>query len=531
MKKEFSDCYDLVVYQVYPKSFKDSNGDGIGDLPGILSELDYLKSLGVNALWLCPIFKSPQCDNGYDISDYREIDPSYGTMADFDRLLTAAHEKGIKVILDLVANHTSSEHEWFLEARTSKENPYHDYYYWADAPLTDWKSEFGGSAWEYNQPTGEYYLHSFAVGQPDVNWTNPKVREEYKAIVDFWVDKGVDGFRCDVLDHISKDFEKGLRRNGPHLHEYIREIFGRDHLNNLYTVGEAETTEESILATCGQDRRELKSVFQFSHCSVGRKGRYTPAPHRLDEVKDILMQWQRFTAKHDLLYVLLTDNHDRTWFNSRVGNDRELRYESATNIATMVYLLKGIPFLYQGQEIGCANSHFSDLSAFDDVECLGYCAEMQGRKKEKDLLEELNFGSRDNTRRPFAWDGTKTHGFTTAPSPWLPYATRSSEINLADDLASAKSIWRYYRDLLALRREHSAIRRGSCRPLQPRKKDCFLCLREEGNDRLLIVCNFEKAQRFKGLPEGTPILSNMGRTVGPNGEYAPYECAVYDLTK
>ena len=531
MKKEFFDCYDLVVYQIYPRSFKDANGDGVGDLVGIISKLDYIKSLGANAIWLCPIFKSPQCDNGYDIADYCDIDPTYGTMADFDNLLAAAHERGIKVIMDFVANHTSSEHEWFRRARSSRNDPYHDYYYWADKPLNNWKSVFGGSVWEYNEATDEYYLHSFAVGQPDVNWTNPKVREEYKAIVDFWVNKGVDGFRCDVLDRISKDIPKGIDHDGPHLHEYIREVFGRDHLLNLYTVGEAETTQKSILATCGQDRRELKSVFQFSHLNVGRKGRYTPAPHRMDQVKRILVKWQRFTAKHELLYVLLTDNHDRPWFNSRVGNDRELRYESATNAAAMVFLLKGVPFIYEGQEIGCANSHFSDLSCFDDVECLGYYKEMEGKRSEELLLKEMNFGSRDNSRRPFAWDGTENHGFTTAKKPWLAYATRSNEINLENDLAADKSVWKFYRDLLALRRERAALRYGDCKQLKPFKRNCFVYLREYEGESILVVCNFEKAQSIKGLPEGKLLLSNAKRTSSANGEYAPFECAVYELTK
>ena len=339
----------------------------------------------------------------------------------------------------------------------------------------------------------------------------------------------MDGFRCDVLDRISKDFDRDIQSNGPHLHEYIREVFGREHLLGLYTVGEAETTEESILATCGQDRRELKSVFQFSHLNVGRKGRYTPVPHRLDEVKEILTEWQHFTAKHDLLYVLLTDNHDRPWFNSRMGNDRELRYESATLTATMVYLLKGIPFLYEGQEIGCANSHFTDISAFDDVECLGYYKEMKGKLSEETLLEEINFGSRDNTRRPFAWDASPTHGFTTAASPWLPYASRSNEINLASDLASDKSIWRYYRDLLTLRREHAAFRYGECAQLGPKMEDCFVYLREYEGERFLVVCNFERAQSIEGLPNGKLLLSNAHRTEGVNGEYKAYECAVYQL--
>ena len=528
MKREFSDCYDLVVYQIYPKSFKDSNGDGIGDIPGIISKLDYIRSLGANAIWLCPVFRSPQCDNGYDISDYRDIDPLFGTMADMERLIDEAHQRGIRVIMDFVANHTSSEHEWFRRARSSREDPYHDYYYWADKPLNDWRSVFGGSAWEYNEATDEYYLHSFAIGQPDVNWNNPKVREEYKAIVDFWVEKGVDGFRCDVLDRISKDFEHNIEANGPHLHEYIREVFGRDHLAGLYTVGEAETTEESILATCGQDRRELKSVFQFSHFNVGRKGRYTPVPHTLDEVKEILVSWQEFTARHDLLYVLLTDNHDRPWFNSRVGNDREQRYESATTIATTVFLLRGIPFLYEGQEIGCANSHFDDLSAFDDVECLGYYRENKGLKSEETLLEEINFGSRDNTRRPFAWDGTPNHGFTSA-TPWLPYATRSDEINLSADLASDKSIWRYYRDLLDLRLGSMAIRHGTFRQILPEKAGCFIYLREWEEEKILVVCNFEKEQEIVGLPEGKLLLTNARRTAPVNGNYAAYECAVWTL--
>ena len=529
VNKVFSDCYDLVVYQIYPKSFCDADGDGVGDISGIISKLDYIKDLGANAIWLCPVFKSPQCDNGYDVSDYCDIDPTFGTMADMEALIAAAHERGIKVIMDFVANHTSSEHLWFRRARSSRSDPYHDYYYWAEKPLNDWRSVFGGSAWEYNEPTGEYYLHSFAVGQPDVNWNNPKVREEYKAIVDFWVAKGVDGFRCDVLDRISKDFDHNIEANGPHLHEYIREVFGREHLLGLFTVGEAETTEESILATCGEDRRELKSVFQFSHLAVGRKGRYTPVPHRLDEFKDILVSWEDFTIKHDLLYVLLTDNHDRPWCNSRVGEDGALRYESATTIATTVFLLRGIPFIYQGQEIGCANSHFDDLSAFDDVECLGYYKEMKGQKDEATLLKEINFGSRDNTRRPFAWDATPSHGFTSAPAPWLPYASRSDEINLAIDLASDKSVWRYYRDLLTLRRERAAFRQGTWRRLMPERKDCFIYLRELNGERYLVVCNYENAQEITGLPEGKLLLSNAKRAGGVNGKYAAYESAVWEL--
>ena len=306
----------------------------------------YLSDLGINAIWLSPCYKSPNHDNGYDISDYRDIMDEFGTLADWERLIAEAHRRGIKLIIDLVANHTSDEHYWFREARKSRDNPYHDYYYWAEKPKNDWKACFGGSAWEYNEPTGEYYLHSFAVQQPDLNWENPRVRAEMCAVVDYWVGKGVDGFRCDVLDYISKDFEQGKMFNGPHLHEYIRELFDRENTRHIFTVGECQSEEKDITDICGADRHELTCIFQFEHFGVGRKSKFDRCPYTMDEIRDILVKWQNFTAKHDLLYTLFTDNHDQPHYISRLGNDAEYRFECATLYGAMFYLLKGIPFIY-----------------------------------------------------------------------------------------------------------------------------------------------------------------------------------------
>ena len=531
MTETFEQYLDWVVYQIYPKSFYDSNGDGIGDINGIAEKLEYIRSLGANAIWICPIYQSPQCDNGYDISDYREIQPEYGTMEDFERLVQKAHCMGIRVLMDLVANHTSSEHIWFREARKSRENPYHDYYYWAEKPLTDWKSVFGGSAWEYNEATGEYYLHSFAVGQPDVNWTNPKVRKEFADIVDFWADRGVDGFRCDVLDFISKDFQTGKMYNGPFLHDYLKELMDREKVRHLFTVGECQANEQSILAICGENRGELKCTFQFEHFNVGRKnGKFFPKEHSVGDAAAILKKWQSFSQEHDFLYTLLTDNHDNAWYNSRVGNDREYRYESATLLATMVYGLRGIPFIYQGQEIGAANSSFDDISNFDDIETLNYYREKLGEYSHEDIMKQLNFGSRDNPRRPMAWNGNENFGFTTAEKPWLPYASRSAEINVEKDLEQERSVLRYYRDLFAIRNRYSAFRRGDCLEVAGRD-GCLIYERSYGDEHFLVVCNFEKENRIDGISEsGELILSNyLLQNAEINRTYAPFEAAIYRM--
>lgn len=538
MTENYEQYLDWVVYQIYPKSFYDTDGDGVGDLRGVIEKLDYIRSLGANAIWLCPIYESPQKDNGYDISNYRKINPIYGDMRIFEELVSAAHGKGLKIIMDFVANHTSDKHSWFVQARSFKENPYHDYYYWRPRPLDGWQSVFGGSAWEYNPPTDEYYLHSFAIEQPDVNWTNEKVRKEYQAIVDFWVDKGVDGFRCDVLDFISKDFEAGKTSNGPLLHEYIRELFNRDNTRRIFTVGECWGGDVEKL--CGEGRGELKTTFQFDHISVGQESRFFKKGATVYEMTAHLSKWQRLAAAGGFIPTLFTDNHDQNWLISRIGNDKEKRYECATAIATAVYALRGIPFLYQGQEIGAVGSYFENIEDFDDVETLRFYEAQKGELPKQELMEKINFGSRDNSRRPFAWNGGETRGFTTAKKAWLACATRSGEINLEADEASDKSVVKYYRDLFALRKKSCALRRGDFTEIKI-NEGCFAYARACGNERLLVVVNFEKEQEISGLPTGKLLLGNLQERASTcvrnstiietptNRIYAPFEAAIYKI--
>ena len=523
--------YDMVIYQVYPRSFCDSNGDGIGDLKGLKSKLPYLSELGVNTIWLCPCYKSTNYDNGYDISDYRDIQKDFGTFEDWKELIEDMHARGMKLLMDLVVNHTSSEHPWFEEARKSRDNPYHDYYIWAQKPLTDWTAVFGGSAWEYNQATDEYYLHSFAVQQPDLNWENPKVRQEVCDIIDFWVELGVDGFRCDVLDFISKDFEKGKMSNGPRLHEYINQLFGRDNVKHLFTIGECQSDEKSIYYICGEDRGELTTVFQFDHINLGRSDKYTPKTFEYDELKKVLTNWQNFSQKHNLLYMLFTDNHDQPFYLSRIGSDDILRYESATALATAFYLLRGIPLIYQGQEFGSVNSYYEDISCFNDIETVNYYNKHLGKKDKHLLIKEINYGSRDNTRRPVAWNANeqKNYGFTTG-TPWLKMPTRAKEINLENDLESPKSIFAFYKKLFALRKQSEAIRYGTFKDITP-QKDCFVFEREIANDKVIVVCNF-KSEKGIDLPknlkdEYIPVLNNYADFTPFNDLLRPFEVVVY----
>lgn len=518
---------DLVFYQVYPRSFYDTNGDGIGDLNGVTQKLDVLADLGINAIWLSPCYKSPNRDNGYDISDYRDIMDEFGTLADWERLISEAHKRGIRLIMDLVANHTSDQHFWFREACKSRDNPYHDYYYWAEKPLNDWKACFGGSAWEYNEPTGEYYLHSFAVQQPDLNWENPRVRAEMCAVVDYWVDKGVDGFRCDVLDYISKDFQQGKMFNGPRLHEYIRELFDRDKTRHIFTVGECQSGEKDVTDICGADRHELTCIFQFEHFGVGRGGKFDRQPYEIDEVRDILVKWQNFTAKHDLLYTLFTDNHDQAHYISRLGNDTTLRYECATMYAAMFYLLKGIPFIYQGQEFGTPDPHYDKIEDFNDVETWNYYRENLGKMSEKELMEKINFGSRDNVRRPIAWTGGENFGFGTG-KPWITLHSRGAEVNAEKDAQSEKSVRRFYKELLQFRKQSKAIRYGSFADLTA-QKGCFVYQRTYGEEQVLVVCNFDRENTIR-VPAGDYrlVLSNYGHTSRQaGGGYQPFETAVF----
>ncbi len=517
---------DWIVYQIYPRSFCDTNGDGVGDLNGITQKLDYLKELGVNAVWLSPCYKSPNCDNGYDISDYREIMDEFGTLDDWKRMIGEMHARGIKLIMDFVANHTSSEHKWFKEARSSRENPYHDYYIWRDSVPNDWQSCFLGSAWEYNRPTGEYYLHSFAVGQPDLNWENPKVREEMRAVVDYWADLGVDGFRCDVLDYIAKDFENGLMNNGPKIHEYIKELFGRDKAKVLFTVGECSMGEDKIADFCGADRDELKCIFQFDHIGLGRTGdKFERAERDIDALRNTLVKWQYFTERNNLLYTLFTDNHDQAHFISRGGDDGEKRYETATMYAAMFYLLKGTPFLYQGIEFGTPDPHYDALSDFNDVETYNYYEAYRDKLSEEELLARINFGSRDNVRRPLCWDNSKNYGFSSADKTWIALHSRGAEVNLAQDRKNAKSVFEFYKRLLALRNGSDAVKYGVFED-RTQGKGYFAYTRTYQGEQLLVVCNFEEEKEITGLPDCEYVFGNAlpRRT---NGRYGAFETAVF----
>ncbi len=520
---------DWTVYQVYPRSFKDSNADGIGDLKGITSKLDHFTELGVNAVWLSPCYKSPNCDNGYDISDYRDIMDEFGTLEDWKEMIAKMHAHGIRLIMDFVGNHTSTEHKWFKEARKSKDNPYHDYYIWSKKPFGNITSVFGGSPWEYNEATDEYYFHTFAVGQPDLDWENPKVRKEMADIIDYWVGLGVDGFRCDVLACISKDLEHGKIDNGPRLHEFIKELFGRESLKDIFTVGECSYGEEEICKICGEDANELSCVFQFDHFSHDRTfDKFEKRTFSYDDIKNDISRWQYFTEKNNLLYPLLTDNHDHAHFISRLGNDGEYRYECATMYAAMFYLLKGIPFIYQGQEYGSADPYYDSIRYFNDVETLNYYKEKSCAVSNEELIKMINFGSRDNTRRPFCWNGEKNFGFGESENNWIDLHSRGAEINLEKDKSSEKSVFRFYQKILSLRRDSPAVRHGRFADVTQGKGYFAYTMTLDG-ESVLVVCNFDKGKEISGLPHAEYLFGNYNFSRKPNGIYAPFETAIFKV--
>lgn len=526
LSKHYEDQLHEVIYQIYPRSFMDSNGDGIGDLGGILQKLDLLRDLGVTAVWLCPCFQSPCDDNGYDISDYRDTLNDFGTMEDMDRLIEGLHARGMKLFLDLVPNHTSTEHPWFQASRQGRDNPYSDYYYWFDEPPNDWQSVFLGSAWAFDEKRGQYYLHSFAKRQADLNWSNPKVLKEMQDIVDFWVDRGADGFRIDVIDMIAKDFQEGKNGFGPHLHEYIHALFGREKTKGLFTVGESGVTDiEEMIRHGAEERGELTTLFLFDHMECGREDKFTRKPDSMKSLRDRLLHWQRETDAHDLLHSLFLENHDQPPMISRIADDGEKRYESATDLAAMVYLMKGIPFIYQGQEIGMTSARYGTISDFDDIESMNAYREFCQSMSEREALEKINFGSRDNARRPMSWDDSGKGGFTTG-TPWIPLHSRHGEISLEKDLKSERSVWRFYQALLRLRREHEALVTGRLDVLSSREDPFLVYTRTLGDERWVIVCNFEEKQQISlPFPCEAPALANLSRKT-EDGTYLPYECAV-----
>lgn len=488
---------DAVVYQIYPKSFQDSNGDGMGDIPGIISRLDYLKELGISAIWMSPVCKSPQDDNGYDISDYQDIDPMFGCLDDMERLIEEAKKRDIKILIDLVLNHTSDEHRWFMEAKKSKDNPYHDYYVWRDGVEgeypNDMRATFGGPAWEWVPELGQYYFHQFAIKQPDLNWDNPKVREEIYNMINWWMDKGAGGFRLDVIDQIAKVPELKVTCNGPRLHEFIREMsketFQR---GDMITVGEAwGSTPEIAKLYSAYDGSEFSMVFQFEHIGLDQqegKDKWDLAPLPFIRLKEILAKWQ------NELYgcgwnSLFWNNHDLPRIVSRWGNDKEYREKSAKMLATVLHGLQGTPYVFQGEELGMTNVKF-EMEDYRDIESLNmYKERTEAGYTEEEIMTSLYAKSRDNARTPMQWDDSANGGFTTG-TPWIKVNPNYTEINAASQVGRADSIFTYYKTLIRMRKEYGVFVDGKFELLVPEHPQVFAYTRTNENDELLVVCNF-----------------------------------------
>ncbi len=513
-----------VVYQIYPRSFFDSNGDGIGDLNGITEKLDYLKKLGVEVIWLSPVYESPNDDNGYDISNYRAIMKEFGTMEDYDRMLAAAHERGIHVVMDLVVNHTSDAHPWFVESRRSKDNPYRDYYIWREGknggPPNNWGASFGGSAWQYDAQTDMYYLHLFSPKQPDLNWDNPQVRDEVFDMMDWWCRKGIDGFRMDVISMISKtpglpdgaagpngygDF-KPYVCNGPHVHEYLREMNRRVLSRySLLTVGEcAGVTVEEAKRYASLDGSELDMVFQFEHMDLDGGESFKWNERRIDlrELKQVMSKWQNQlygTAWNSLYWC----NHDQPRMLSRMGDTSPAyRERSAKMLAVCLHMMQGTPYIYQGEELGMTNAPFEALEDFRDIESIRAYHEYvdSGRIPAEKMLRCLRWKSRDNARTPMQWDDTAHGGFTTG-TPWIMVNPNYTEINAREQLSRQDSVFYFYQKLIRLRREWDIITEGSYRLLLPDSPTLYLYERIGGEERLLVVCSFAGGEQRMEVPE------------------------------
>ena len=550
-----------VVYQIYPRSFCDSNGDGIGDLNGITGKLDYLKELGADVIWLSPVYESPNDDNGYDISDYQAVMKDFGTMADFDRMLEEIHARGMKLVMDLVVNHTSDEHPWFQESRKGKDNPYRDYYIWKKPKEgkepNNWGSCFGGPAWEYEESSREYYLHLFSVKQPDLNWENPQVRREVYRMMNWWLDKGVDGFRMDVISLISKDpdFPDGPAgitgyaafnycANGPRVHEYLQEmrrevLDGRDTI----TVGECSgvTLEEALkYASC--DEKELSMVFQFEHVDLDfdEKGnKWTDRKCRLTELKEVLSRWQ--TGLYGRAWnSLFWCNHDQPRVVSRFGNDSpEYREVSAKMLAVCLHMMQGTPYIYQGEELGMTNVPFKGIADFRDLDSINAYWELTGKGifKEEEMLRFLRYKSRDNARTPMQWDASPNAGFTEG-EPWIMVNPNYGEINAADQIGREDSVFSFYKELVKLRKEKPVIVNGEYRLLDPESEDVFVYERSFHEEHLLVVCSFAEKELLWRLPEemagqaAKRVIGNYeGQQWGPELMLRPYEASVWEWTK
>ena len=523
---------EVVVYQIYPRSFKDSNGDGIGDLRGIIEKLDYLQTLGIGAIWLSPVYKSPNDDNGYDISDYEDIMDEFGTMADMEELIAEADKRGIKIVMDLVVNHTSDEHHWFIESRKGKDNPYHDYYVWADpaedggAP-TDLQSIFLGSAWKYDETSNQYYLHLFSQKQPDLNWENEKVRREVYDMMNFWIDKGVGGFRMDVIDLIGKIPLEGITSNGPKLHEYLQEMnkatFGD---KDLLTVGETwGATPEIAKLYSNPERHELSMVFQFEHSLLDNepgKEKWDLKPLDVTELKTVLSKWQTELGNEGW-NSLFWNNHDLPRIVSRWGNDKEYRVRSAKAFAILLHMMKGTPYIYQGEELGLTNTPVASIEELDDIESINMYHDRISRGFSiESIMTSLNAKGRDNARRPIPWTAEQNGGFTTG-TPWLALNPNYKEINVEAELKNPDSVFHTYQKLIQLRKDHPIVVWGDYKLLNT-SSNVFSYYRTLGEERWLTVVN------LSDFEEEISVDARFNKVVVTNTEDEITDLRAYKLS-
>ncbi|KAB8133648.1 alpha-glucosidase [Gracilibacillus oryzae] len=513
-----------VIYQVYPRSFQDSDGDGIGDLGGIIQRLDYLEKLGITAIWLSPVYKSPNDDNGYDISDYQDIMDEFGTMDDMDELIKQADQRNIKIIMDLVVNHTSDEHKWFVESRKGKDNPYRDYYVWRNpvngGSPNSLRSTFSGSAWEFDEESGQYYLHLFSKKQPDLNWENERVRKEVWDMMNFWLEKGVGGFRMDVIDLVGKIPDEEITGNGPKLHEYLQEM-NRETFGNydVLTVGETwGATPEIAKLYSDPKRNELSMVFQFEHIGLDQqpgKEKWDTKPLEVTELKQVLSKWQTALGNEGW-NSLFWNNHDLPRIVSRWGNDTTYRVESAKMFAILLHLMKGTPYIYQGEEIGMTNYPITDINEAEDIESINmYRERLEKGYKKEEIIASINAKGRDNARTPLQWDDTKNAGFTTG-KPWLHVNPNYPEINVKANLEDSKSIFHCYQKLIQLRKEHPIVVWGDYTLVHDVPEQIFMYYRHYEDQTWGVVANFSEKDISLQLPNlgkiEDVIISNYERT-------------------
>ncbi len=536
--KEYKWWQNAVIYQIYPKSFQDSNGDGIGDLPGIIDRLDYLKELGIDGIWLSPVCQSPQFDNGYDISDYQNIDPMFGTMEDMRRLISEAKKRDIRIIFDLVLNHSSDQHPWFLEAKKGRDNPCHSFYIWRDGvegqPPNDMASTFGGSAWEWVPELGQYYFHQFAPQQPDLNWENPDLREALYRMLNFWIAEGIGGFRLDVIDLIGKDPDQKVTSNGPKLHDYIKEMnlntFGG---TDLVTVGETwGATPELGRRYSNPAGNEFSMVFQFEHVRLDQQPggkKWDLAPLDFRKLKQVIAKWQ--TELHDTGWnSLFWNNHDLPRIVSRWGNDREYREKSAKMLATVLYGLEGTPYIYQGEELGMTNARYS-IEDYRDIELLNlYKERIQAGYTEQEVMRSIHAKGRDTARTPMQWDNSRNAGFTRG-EPWIKVNPDYTEINAASQITDPQSVFCYYRRLIQLRKKNEIIRFGAFRLHLPEDEDLFVYSRMWQGREIFIACNFHDKERefiwADYLSESSELLITNELENLEARSIKPYEARMY----